>query len=74
MAIKISFSIPPNSRHASRKVRNAAKRHGVKLESCKMDRYGYYVTCSAPCGTNVVGLKRTKRLKVSHVSYAGCDR
>lgn len=75
--IRLTFAIPPSFRHAPRKVRSAGKKQGLNLTSCKRDAYGYYVTCNAPCSTSsvqLVKLKRTKRLRLSHVSYSGCDR
>lgn len=77
MAIRLTFAIPPSYHHPARKLRSAAKRHGLNLTNCKRDAYGYYVMCDAPCstgGAKINALKRTKRMKLSHVSYAGCDR
>lgn len=75
--IRLTFAIPPSHHHAARKVRSAGKKQGLNLTSCKRDAYGYYVTCNAPCsitGKQVNALKRTKRLRLSHVSYSGCER
>lgn len=74
--IRLTFAIPPSYHHAARKLKSAAAKQGIKLTSCKRDAYGYYVTCNAPCGTSTMKFitTRTKRMKLSHVNYDGCDR